>query len=134
MAACGAERMAHDATRRMRAQHARRKRAPRLPRTDSLALVKMLEWIRFCLDFILAIGSITDSGFGWRRCVVPCKSYDTRPVSPLRTTSPGSVSPTPPSLPQLPLQPLLTELRPPPVQTRIAHLPPLLSPPATEPS
>jgi hypothetical protein len=35
---------------------------------------------KFCLGFILAIGSIIDGGFGWRRYVVPCKSYDTGSV------------------------------------------------------
>ena len=54
------------------------------------------------------------------------------PGVPHRLAPPPSKSaaPRPPSLPQLPPQPLLTELRLPPDRNCAAHLPPLLPPPS----
>jgi hypothetical protein len=53
--------------------------------------VKTLGWIRFGLEFILSIRSIIDGGFGWRRYVVPGKTYGTgsfsQPVGSLSSSA-----------------------------------------------
>jgi hypothetical protein len=88
-AACGEERTTRSrmgerraARERRAAQRTGRKRAPAGRGQTDGPQVKTLGWIRFGLEFILAIGSIIHGGFGWRRYVVPCKSYGTGSVSP----------------------------------------------------
>jgi hypothetical protein len=83
-------RRARDGRRNAREESAR----PCRPRADGrtpLAQVKTLGWIRFGLEFILSIRSIIDGGFGWRRYVVPCKTYGTgsfsQPVGSLSSSA-----------------------------------------------